>query len=388
MAFQFAIYYLFDKSLKVESTSLILGDSDQFDQVTSKPDLDSDDNWLEIKWPSRKEPEKTVAAKVLLFGDSFKDLVSKKNLFILGKDIWSKESRGVLMKKKIPETKVVGAKKPRLDKLTNNKKQARTLMVQNLKSTLSQKRVPPDHHSSSEEELPHCFHREKQSLKTTKLAYTPVLYSSSDDATNIESPPHPNQHSSSEDVTAIRSPCHHNTGNDLDEDLPSAHHNQILGDETGQQSMPRMDEIMPYLRELPEMIKLMKECVQCVRALMPSPSGTPSSVVSSLSSDIEMHPLAGSAVSVPKRAFQRLNRSRMSIFAQELSVLVFTRDVLGQSTLTGKSGKGTAPKTQLDTVKVQAITDAVLEEFPLATPLMYVQSSEENATVSSTAKKM
>lgn len=71
MPFQFAIYYLYDKSLKVESTSILVANIDQHSQVTSKPDLDGDDNWLEIKWPSRKEPEKTVPAKVLLFGGLF-----------------------------------------------------------------------------------------------------------------------------------------------------------------------------------------------------------------------------------------------------------------------------------------------------------------------------
>lgn len=132
MSFQFAIYYLFDKTLKVESTSLILG-SYQFAQVASQPDLNDDANWIEIKWPTRKEPKRTVAAKVLLFGgkygqylllsqlfqlassshclilsllgrmswlnlffltllvisESYKELVSKKNLFLLGKDIWA-----------------------------------------------------------------------------------------------------------------------------------------------------------------------------------------------------------------------------------------------------------------------------------------------------------
>ncbi|KAI7808138.1 hypothetical protein IRJ41_016541, partial [Triplophysa rosa] len=114
--FQFAIYYLYDKSLKVESTSILLANKDQLSQVTSKPDLDGDDNWLEIKWPTRKEPEKTVPAKVMLFGDSFKDLVVKKNLLILGKDIWKKdESRGVRVKKKMLDTNnKVEAKKTRL----------------------------------------------------------------------------------------------------------------------------------------------------------------------------------------------------------------------------------------------------------------------------------
>lgn len=68
------------------------------------------------------------------------------------------------------------------------------------------------------------------------------------------------------------------------------------------------------------------------------------------------HPLAGSTVTVSKRAFLRLNRSRMPIFAQELAVLVFTKEGLAQSTLTGKSGRGGPPKTQLDVDKVQAIT--------------------------------
>lgn len=46
----------------------------------------------------------------------------------------------------------------------------------------------------------------------------------------------------------------------------------------------------------------------------------------------------------------------MSIFAQELAVLVFTKEVLAESTLTGKTGKGASPKQQLDVAKVQALT--------------------------------
>lgn len=68
------------------------------------------------------------------------------------------------------------------------------------------------------------------------------------------------------------------------------------------------------------------------------------------------HPLAGSAVTVPKRAFLRLNRSRMTIFAQELAVLVFSKKLLAESTLTGKSGIKGRQKRQLDVDKVHAIT--------------------------------
>lgn len=67
------------------------------------------------------------------------------------------------------------------------------------------------------------------------------------------------------------------------------------------------------------------------------------------------HTLANT-VMVPKRAYQRLNRSRMSIFTQELAVLVFTKETLSDSTLTGKSSKGAPLRRQLDVEKVQAIT--------------------------------
>ncbi|XP_056597776.1 uncharacterized protein LOC130415833 isoform X1 [Triplophysa dalaica] len=360
MSFQFAIYYLFNKTLQVESTSLIVGNLDQLNQVTSQPDLDSDDDWFKIRWPTRKEPEKTVAAKVLLFGDSFKDLVTKNNLFILGKDIWTEEeSMGEKKRqKKMLETNVVAAKKARLAKPTKIKDTARNQMLENLKISLSQKRVQDtqDHHTSSEDEFPQHLHCVKQ-RKTLKAARpkppTPDHHTNSDDATDIGSPPCSDHHSRSDDATMIWS-----------QSQPDV---QMVDNSTSQPMVHQMDQIMASLRELPEMIKVVKECVQCVQALMPSSGGTPSSTTSSSVSDIEIHPLAGSEVTVSKRAFQRLNRSRMTIFAQELAVLVFTKDVLAQSTLTGKSGNGGPPKAQLDLVKVQAITDAVLLEFPQTT---------------------
>lgn len=71
MSFKFAVYYLFDKTLKVESTSIIVGSDRQFTQVASQPDLDDDANWMEIKLPTRKDPSRTAAAKVLLFGGKY-----------------------------------------------------------------------------------------------------------------------------------------------------------------------------------------------------------------------------------------------------------------------------------------------------------------------------
>lgn len=45
---------------------------------------------------------KLIFGTLLVILDSYKELVSKKNLFLLGKDIWAEEeSRGVRMKKTV-----------------------------------------------------------------------------------------------------------------------------------------------------------------------------------------------------------------------------------------------------------------------------------------------
>ncbi|XP_041831482.1 uncharacterized protein LOC121633476 [Melanotaenia boesemani] len=354
MAFKFAIYYLFDKTLKVESTSLI-HESYQFTQVSSQPDLEDDANWIEIKWPTRKEPKRTVAAKILLFGDSYKELVSKKNFFMLGKDIWAEqESRAVRMKKKQCEANVVKHKTVVQEKQTRIKDAARDQVLQNLKTSLSQKRAldTQDDPCSSQDEVPHVHGGKRAKInKPARRVLLPLASSPSSD-----------------DATYIGSLNQHDTDHASDEDLgfSSAQRMNLTDDNTDHGMAPGMNEIMSALHNLPEMVKLMRECVESVKALRSSFGGTPSSAMSSTSGDseIEMHPLAGSTVTVPKRAFLRLNRSRMTIFAQELAVLVFTKEGLAQSTITGKSGRGLPPKTQLDVVKVQAITDAVLLEFP------------------------
>lgn len=70
MPYKFALFYFHNEVVKVESTSLIAGNNGKFFQIKSRPDL-HDENWLELKCPSRKEPNKTEAVKVLLFGGKF-----------------------------------------------------------------------------------------------------------------------------------------------------------------------------------------------------------------------------------------------------------------------------------------------------------------------------
>ncbi|KAM8915392.1 uncharacterized protein AB9W97_014270 isoform 1-T2 [Spinachia spinachia] len=83
-------------------------------------------------------------------------------------------------------------------------------------------------------------------------------------------------------------------------------------------------------------------------AVLKSARGSERTVCRVESTRVEKHPLAGSTVTVSNRAFLRLYRSRMTIFAQELAVLVFTKEGLAQSTLTEKSDRWQgAPKHSL-----------------------------------------
>ncbi|KAK9533158.1 hypothetical protein VZT92_008306 [Zoarces viviparus] len=73
----------------------------------------------------------------------------------------------------------------------------------------------------------------------------------------------------------------------------------------------------------------------------------------------------------------------MTLFCQELAALVFTKEVLVLSTLTGKVGP---PKRQLDVAKVQATTDAVIQEFP-QTSASDVRAVIRRVTMSSSTKR-
>lgn len=69
--------------------------------------------------------------------------------------------------------------------------------------------------------------------------------------------------------------------------------------------------------------------------------------------------LGGSDVQIPKRVYDRLNKSRVSLYTQDLASVVFGKETLAKSTLTGKNGKD-----QLDANKVSVLIDTVMERFP------------------------
>ena len=65
--------------------------------------------------------------------------------------------------------------------------------------------------------------------------------------------------------------------------------------------------------------------------------------------------LGSSNVRVSRRLFNRISSRRASLFIQDLATLVFGRETLASSTLTGKGKKDGPARQQLDPEKVNAI---------------------------------
>ncbi|KAK2905459.1 hypothetical protein Q8A67_007258 [Cirrhinus molitorella] len=119
-------------------------------------------------------------------------------------------------------------------------------------------------------------------------------------------------------------------------------------EETVEQALNISGEVVEALKEIPTLV----QCVKDLISAMNRGSDTASSQ--------EMISLGNTAVQVSKSCFRRLNRSRMSLFTQELAVLLFGRDVLGSSSLTGNGSQ----KQKLHPEKMYALVDTVMSEFP------------------------
>ncbi|XP_042620236.1 uncharacterized protein LOC109075358 isoform X2 [Cyprinus carpio] len=115
-------------------------------------------------------------------------------------------------------------------------------------------------------------------------------------------------------------------------------------------------EVLKALKEIPTLVQCVKELISSMNRGI----DTASTSSGSSSSAQEMISLGNMAVQVNKTCFRRLNRSRMSLFTQELAVLLFGREVLGSSSLTGNRSQ----KERLNPEKMNALIDTVISEFP------------------------
>ncbi|XP_059911568.1 uncharacterized protein LOC132460718 [Gadus macrocephalus] len=126
------------------------------------------------------------------------------------------------------------------------------------------------------------------------------------------------------------------------------------------------EETLKALKELPGLVAAIKTALEKLPSACTSSTLSQSECQQTPGSDTsgdDLMFLGNSAVQVSKRLFNRIGSRRLSFFTQELATMIFGKETLAKSTLTGKGKKGEA-KVQLDPEKVEAIIDTVREKFP------------------------
>ncbi|KAK9976618.1 hypothetical protein ABG768_021823, partial [Culter alburnus] len=106
------------------------------------------------------------------------------------------------------------------------------------------------------------------------------------------------------------------------------------------------EEIVSALKELPNIVKELKDVVAALKGA-PESSVQNTEEASPPGETISL----GAGITIPKRTFDRLSRTKMSVFTQDLAVIIFGREALATSSLTGMKTN----KTPLDPIKVNAI---------------------------------
>ncbi|KAL6478110.1 hypothetical protein MHYP_G00139450 [Metynnis hypsauchen] len=332
--FKFGIFYFRDKSVHVESADIVTPQyTKQLVQVLARPDLSNDDGWIEVYQANRKEPQKKVAAKLLLLGDNYKVLIEKKKAFLRNEDIWimAAEKRGAAQ----CTTSVDGSK----PKKTKNAETLRSRIPSEsddtdigttVSGTIKRKRTK----TATERVLSQL----KSSLLNRKPTTSTPSHSEEDDPdidTNVDlfDPPQ---------TSGLTNLCHGASEEESVQGGPSL------------TNVHMHQEVMEALKEIPTLVKCVKELITTMKRMPPAIDTDGTDGSGSSSPAPEMIFLGNTRVQVSKSCFRRLNRTRMTLFAQELAVLLFGRDVLASSSLTGKSALGT-PKDHLDPEKLSAL---------------------------------
>ncbi|KAK7877978.1 hypothetical protein WMY93_031358 [Mugilogobius chulae] len=313
---------LHGNAVSVESSDVIRGEHRRLENVVSSlAELEQEYGYVEVTLPSRsrKGPVQIHAAKILLFGDVYRDLVVKKEAFKKGNDIWSTSTT--------PAKKVSQTASKTTPKKAATKKAAAVKINENLKTAVTSRRAfPPD--DSDETDID----TELDLFDTQRWARKRPIIESDEEETGTSG-------------LQQKGPVHYTL---LDEDTANA------------------------LKELPSVLSSVKDALHAIKVRR-SISSSPST--SDDCSPPEMISLGGSDLKVPKKVFDRLNRSRLSLFVQDLAVLIFGKDTLRNSTLTGKSGKEMLDPEKLNILigKLYASVDTVLERFPSA-PVSEIRS--------------
>ncbi|RXN11386.1 hypothetical protein ROHU_026760 [Labeo rohita] len=321
----YALFYFPDSDIvKVDSTDIILREHRRAEyQVSSREQLRSEDGYIEVRLTSRGRHGQTkiLAAKILLLGDIYKDLIMKRDAFKRGEDIWKTTAE---KGKKTPEA---------IKSASTSQSAADAAMGDKLK-------------------------RDLQNLQRKKSPVTSTPVSDDSDNTDIDLFENTEQRQSRKRA-ALES------DNEQEDNASKEFENSLLQRTSPQNSPVTLDDdVVKALKELPGIVSSLKDVLESMKR---GPYGSRSSSSElSLAESSKMISLADSDVTVSKRMYDRLNKSRVSLFTQELASLIFGKEKLARCTLTGKLGLQTS-KDQLDPHKVTVLIDTVIKEFPRPT---------------------
>ncbi|XP_034082264.1 uncharacterized protein LOC117552760 [Gymnodraco acuticeps] len=274
----------------------------------------------------------------ILFTEVYQEVVQKRDAYIQGEDIFS-----------VAESQKRGSRR-------------KTCIVKNVKEAVQKTNQGKASGSQMVTAMGEQLKRSLQAERTSKP---------SEEVTS-ESP----QHSSDSDVTSIdlfepikKQPfirkCYFVTSEE-EEDTCILPQKEPACQQQPQKVWVELDlETLEALKEMPRLVATMKTALDNISGSSSSGSCSSSGHGDSQqtgrntgSNDLMF--LGNSSVQVSTRLFHRLGNRRMSLFAQELATLIFGKETLAKSTLTGK---GKTAET-LDPEKVNAIIDTVREKIP------------------------
>ncbi|XP_067298601.1 BEN domain-containing protein 6-like [Pseudorasbora parva] len=144
-------------------------------------------------------------------------------------------------------------------------------------------------------------------------------------------------------------------------------------------------QILDAMRELPTVVTQLKEVIGQITvqtAPHASTSATASTSVDSASvspqvlSDDMVFLMPGCNVKVPKRKINSLRMANPSVYIGDLAVLVYGRETLSHSSLTGRQSgahKDVESKPQLDSTKLDAIFATYIQSSELHIPIPEIE---------------
>ncbi|KAL2083575.1 hypothetical protein ACEWY4_021348 [Coilia grayii] len=330
----FGIFYFKDKTVEVGKISwMTTNDQQQCPKVIAQcPDLEEEDGWMEIKWDmkGRKKSDSPAffPAKVLMVGDNYSDLCRKRQEFIMGEDIWQEATK----RKNKPNSKwqdveqedhEVPPKKVGQKSVCAEKESANQMIEEpkkQLANKISSELTNSNEESSDEEQLPRNWSAAQKKVE------------------------------------------------ELHREIKS-----LKGDHG--------KEILDAMRELPAVVATLKEIIDKITVQISTPASTWSSPTSSvdgpvsaptspqvLSDTDDMVPLTpGCDVKVPRLKLKYLRTASSALYIGDLAVLIYGKDTLSNSSLTGKQSgahKDVESKQPLDNTQLDAILAHAQAKFP------------------------